>query len=144
MKYAACVDYLLSSILYLGTHEYYWARSPGALASELSLDEQKLQAMFDEFPGLFRKSHRTATNGQHYYALQARYAQREGEDTKDPEEISYIAALETDKLDMLLRFVMQMTEHERTGRRGVVANIVSIVAVAVSAAAVITAALVRL
>jgi hypothetical protein len=140
MRYAKNVDYLVSSILYLGTHTYYWARSPRALAKELSVDEKKLQVIFDSFPGLFRKSHRLAPHGQHYYALQARYAQREGGDTDDPEQVSYIAPLGADMMKVLLDYVLKMTEHEKTAFRGWIGHIVSIVAVLVSACAVVLAA----
>jgi hypothetical protein len=140
VKYSNRVDYLISSIVYLGTHSYYWARSPKDLSRELSLDERNLQLIFDGFPGLFRKSHRLAPHGQHYYALQARYAQREGGDTKDPEEVAYIEPLNSDKIKMLLDFVLKMAEHEKVAFRGWTANIVSIVAVLISAVAVIWAA----
>lgn len=63
MKYVRRVDYLVASIIYLGTHSYYWARSPQALARELSMDADELQEVFNSFPGLFRKSHRLAGNG---------------------------------------------------------------------------------
>jgi hypothetical protein len=144
MRYSNRIDYLVSSIIYLGTHTYYWARSPEALARELSLDERELELTFDGFPGLFRKSRRLAPHGQHYYALQARYAQREGADTEDPEEMSYIKPLNADKLGMLLDFVLKMTEHEKAAFRGWTANIVSIVAVIISAIAVVWAATLKL
>ena len=143
MKYSKNVDYLVSSIIYLGTHSYYWARSPRALARELSLNEQKLEGVFTGFPGIFRRSHRVSDEGQHYFALQARYAQREGEDTRDPEQVSYIKPLDTEKMKMLLEFVHRMTEQEKAGRRGWFANIVSIVAVIVSASAVVIAATIK-
>jgi hypothetical protein len=140
MKYADRVDYLVSSIIYLGTHTYYWARSPDALARELSMDASQLEEMFDVFPGLFRKSHRLAPNGQHYYALQARYAQREGKDTVDPEETSYIAPLDVEKIKMLLDFVIKLSQEERVHLRGWVANAISVIAVIISASAVVYAA----
>src|SRR5690349_5900123 len=98
MRYADHIDYLLPSVIYLGTHQSYWARSPRRMASELSLDHERLLAVFEGFPGLFRRSQRLAPHGEHYYALQARYAQREGMDTADPEEISYINPLDKEKL----------------------------------------------
>ena len=101
------------------------------LARELSLDEKKLQRIFDGFPGIFRKSQRFAPHGQHYYSLQARYAQREGKDTSDPDEISFIDRLDADRLGMLLDFVLKMTEHEKASFRGWAGNIVSIIAVIV-------------
>jgi hypothetical protein len=140
MKYSDNIDYLVSSIIYLATHTYYWARSPQALGRELSMDESKLQSIFDGFPGIFRRSLRLAPHGQHYYALQARYAQRKGGDTDDPEEVSYIAPLNGEKMGMLLNFILNMAEHERAAVRGWTANAVSIVAVIVSASAVILAA----
>lgn len=143
MRYKDNIDYLVASIIYLGTHKFYWARSPKNLASELSVDEQKLQAVFESFPGLFRKSKRSAGNGQHYYALQARYAQREGGDTADPEEVSYIAPLDTAKLKMLTDFVLQSAEAERTSRRAGLTNAISAGAAVLAAITAVTVAVVK-
>jgi hypothetical protein len=117
MKYSENVDLLVASIIYLGTHSYYWGRTPKGLATELGLNGDKLLAVFEGFPGLYRKTKRTAEDGQHYYALQARHAQREGRDMDDPDGAKGIAPLDNEKLDLLIRFVMQMTEHEKAGRR---------------------------
>ena len=140
MKYSHNIDYLISSIIYLGTHSYYWARSPSTMASELSLDSGRLESVFDGFPGIFRKSKRLADNGQHYYALQARYAQRKGGDTEDPDKLTFISALDAKKLELLIGFVTKMADDERASFRGWVANGISVVAVLVSATAVIWAA----
>ena len=103
MKYSNNLDYLLASIIYLGTHTYWWARSPKSMAAELQLNEQRLERAFEGFPGLFRKSVRTdKETGQHYFALQARYAQKEGGDIADPEQTAYIKPLSTDELTMLI------------------------------------------
>jgi hypothetical protein len=61
------------------------------------MDADELQKVFNSFPGLFRKSHRLAGNGQHYYALQARYAQRKGPDTADPDEPTDIKPVDAEK-----------------------------------------------
>lgn len=133
MRYSDHVDYLISSIIYLGTHEFYWARSPEALAKELSLDEHKLGAVFDGFPGIFRKSRRLSSTGQSFYALQARYAQREGDSTGDPEQTSYIAPIDSEKLKLLLDFILKMTEHEKTDHRTRWSNALAIVTAIFSA-----------
>jgi hypothetical protein len=113
MRYSDNVDYLFASIIYLGTHTFWWARSPQKMAQELRLDEKKLNAAFDGFPGLFRKSVRTnPETGQHFYALQARYAQREGGDIDDPEQETEIAPLKPEKLQLLIDFVHKMAEQE--------------------------------
>jgi hypothetical protein len=143
MRYSDNVDYLISSIIYLGPHGYYWARTPRNMASELSLDEDRLQRVFDGFPGIYRKSVRASKNGQHYYALQARYAQKEGGDTSDPEEVSYIAPLGTDKLQLLINFVVQSAEQEIATRRARLTSGVAIVAAIIAAAAAVVAALLR-
>jgi hypothetical protein len=113
MKYSDNIDYLFASITYLGTHTFWWARSPLAMARELQLDEIRLQNVFNGFPGIFRKSVRTAENtGQHFYSLQARYAQRKGGDVSDPEQESYIKPLDPDHLRLILDFVLKMAEQE--------------------------------
>ena len=52
MRYCDHIDYLMSTIVYLGTHTFYWARSPGNMATELSLDKEHLRQVFEGFPGL--------------------------------------------------------------------------------------------
>jgi hypothetical protein len=117
MKYSPNVDLLVATIVYLGTHSYYWGRTPNGLAEELGLDSEKLLAVFEGFPGLYRRTKRTADNGQHYYALQARHAQRKGGKMDDPDGDQDIAPLAMDKLNLLIEFVLQMTEHENAARR---------------------------
>jgi hypothetical protein len=151
MRYSDNIDYLFASIMYLGTHTYWWARSPQALAGELQLDEEKLQTVFDGFPGIFRKSVRTnKTTGQHFYALQARYAQRGGGDVKDPEQQSLIEPLGPDKLQVVINFVIKMAEQEakeddqeQVRKSALRANIVAVGAAVVSAVAAIIAATIR-
>jgi hypothetical protein len=143
LKYKDNVDYLVSSIIYLGTHGFYWARSSSNLAAELSVDQDKLTRVFEGFPGLFRRSRRVGPNGQPYYALQARYAQREGGDVADPEEVSYIAPLTVDKLKMLTDFVLESAEAERTSRRANIANAFSTAAAVLAAATAILVALAK-
>lgn len=137
MRYSEQIDYLVSSVVYLGTHSYYWARSPSNMAKELSLDETRLRNVFESFPGLYRKSKRTSSSGEHYYALQARYAQRESADTSDPEEVSYIEPLSTERLRLIIEFVQQSAEAERSGRRAWIANTISVVAAVIAAGAAV-------
>jgi hypothetical protein len=113
MRYSDNIDYLLASIIYLGTHTYWWARSPRNMAKELHLEEGRLQEVFDGFPGIFRKSDRVdKKTHQHFYSLQARYAQREGGDEKDPDQASYIEALDVHKLQLIMNFILKMAEEE--------------------------------
>ena len=139
MRYAPAVDILLPAIVYLGTHDTYWARSPSSLAKELSLDEGLLRAKLEGFPSLFRKSARLSPGGQPYYALQARYANREGLDIDDPDEIHWIKPVCEDRLKTIVSFVTGMAEAERAGHRSWIAVVAAIVA----AIAAITSALVR-
>jgi hypothetical protein len=113
------------------------------MASELSLDAERLRKVFDGFPGLYRRSIRTSKSGEHYYAIQARYAQREGADTEDPEEISYIAPLSPERLKLLIDFVVQSAEAERASRRAWVTNTISMCAAIIAAIAAITVAVLK-
>jgi hypothetical protein len=142
MKYSTNIDLLLASIIYLATHEFYWARSPRNMAMELALDEGALQRVFEGFPGIFRRSFRTAGNGQHYYALQARYAQKKGGDTSDPEEVSYIKPLDVEKLKLVVDFVVHAAEHEHTVMQTRRTNAAAVAAALISSVAAIAAAVV--
>ena len=143
MRYSDHIDYLVSSLVYLSSHSYYWARSPTNMATELSLDAERLRKVFDGFPGLYRRSVRTSSSGEHYYAVQARYAQREGGDIGDPEQISYIAPLPTERLKLIIDFVVHSAEAERASRRAWVVNTVSMTAAIVAATAAVTVALLK-
>lgn len=143
MRYADNLDYLVPSIVYLGTQEYWWARSPSAMAEELSLDHGKLRDVFEGFPAIYRRSHRRSERGEPFYALQARYAQRKGGDTGDPEQVSYIAPLDKDKLQLLIAFATNMAEAERASARAWTTGAVSVCAAIVSAAAAVAAAFLR-
>jgi hypothetical protein len=113
------------------------------MAVELSLDQERLRLVFDGFPAIYRRSHRRAPHGEHYYALQARYAQREGGDTRDPEEVSRIEPLDKDKLQLVLNFVAQMAEAERTSLRAWITGGVAMAAAIIAAVAALAAALLR-
>jgi len=111
------------------------------MAYELGQDEARLTEVFNSFPAIYRKSKRVSEAGQHYYALQARYAQREGGDTRDPEEVSYIEPLSTEKLSLLLDFVLKMAGHEKIDIRTRITGIVAILAAILSAATAVFVAL---
>ena len=139
MRYSTHIDYLVASVLYLGIQDYWWARSPKEMARERSLDETKLQAVFEGFPGIFRRSTRlNADNGQHMYSLQARYAQKDGKTPPD-KQISYIPPLDTEKIRMLLDFILKSADDERVGRRNRAGNLVAVLAAIVAAVAAIAA-----
>lgn len=140
MKYADNIDYLVSSIMYLGSHSYFWARTPDNMASELALDATRLEAVFDAFPGLFRKSQTRAQNGQPFYALQARYALRKGGDTKEPNQISSIETLSTERLQLLVDFVVKMSEQETAAAENARTNRTAVMAAVISAGAAIVSA----
>jgi hypothetical protein len=113
MKYKENLDYLFASIIYLGTHGSWWARSPHRMASELQLDEARLEEVFKSFPGIFRKSERTnPETGQYFYSLQARYAQRKGTEVNDPTQDTTIHPLAMDKLQVVINFVLSRVEAE--------------------------------
>lgn len=143
MRYSDHIDYLVSSLVYLGTHSYYWARSPSNLAKELSLDPAHLQMVFDGFPGLYRRSVRLSETGEHYYAVQARYAQRDGVDTSDPDQISYIAPLSSERLELIINFVTQSADAEHASRRAWVTNSISMTAAIIAAVSALAVAVLK-
>jgi hypothetical protein len=131
MRYSAHVDYLVASIFYLATQRGWWARTPKMMAMELSLDEDKLLAVFEGFPGIFRRSMRPSDSGQYYYSLQARYAQRDQYDER--EETTDIPPLETDKIRLLYDFVLKSADDERSRLRALVGNGIAVGAAVISA-----------
>jgi hypothetical protein len=140
LKYSDNLDYLVASIIYLGTHDYWWARTPHSMADELSLDEARLKNVFEGFPGLFRESNTVEPKTkQRMYSLQARYAQKKHNDPPD-KQLSRIKPLDMDKLQLLLNFVFEAAEDERTRRHTIIGNAVAVGAAIVSAIAAIVAA----
>lgn len=106
------------------------------MAAELSLDAKRLDMVFRGFPSLFRKTVPKDDQKTIYYALQARYAQREGPDTSDPTKLSGIDPLSRYDIEMLLNFVSQRAEREKASARAWVTVIAAIIA---AASAVVTA-----
>jgi hypothetical protein len=82
---------------------------------------------------------RPSSSGEHFYALQLRYAQNE---TKGEQEETYdIEPLDKDKLQSVITFVMQMAEAERAGVRAWITGGIAVLAAVISAVAAITVAL---
>ena len=142
-QYSRDIDYLIAAIVYLGSQGFFWARTPKHMASELSLQEERLEKIFDRYPGIFRKSAKPSKNGQHFYSLQARYAQREGGDTSEPEQISYIAPLGDERIKLLVDFVRTLASEEVESRRRLWGIWVSTGAAVVSAVTAILVALMK-
>jgi hypothetical protein len=145
MRYSDNIHYLVPAIHYLGTNSGWWARSPRELAKELSLNEQGLLAAFEGFPAIFRKSKLIdPQTRQHFYALQARYAKRDGSDLGEQERVIDVPPLPIEHLKLVLDFVLQMAEVERAGRRSWISSFVAVAAAVIAAVAAIIAAGVRL
>ena len=143
MRYADHLDYLVAAISYLA-RSGPWARTPTFLANELGLDRDHLQAVFDGFPGLFRKSRDPAPRSgtgqaEHYYSLQARYAQRP--DYGKTEEGTKIPPLTPAEIEPILEFVLRAVEMEKQSRQASWTNWIAVGAAVVSALAAITVAL---
>ncbi len=140
MRYYEHLDYLVAAINYLG-RSGPWARTPTFLASELGLDAGRLQSVFDGFPGVFRKSRKISKHKdrkEHYYSLQARYAQRP--DYGKTEEGTEIDPLSPAEIDSILDFVLRAANFERENRRALVANSIAVGAAVISAGAAIVVA----
>jgi uncharacterized protein YbdZ (MbtH family) len=142
-KYSRHIDYLIASIFYLGTQDYWWARTPLMMAQELALNEAKLELVFEAFPGIFRRSlSPDKENGQLMYSLQARYA---GKDHKTQPDTQYsrIEPLSTDKIRLLQEFVLKSAEDERAGRRAIFGYSIGVTAAVITASAALYAAVLK-
>ena len=131
MRYSEHIDYLLASIVYLGTQPSFWARRPNYLAAELSLDEARMRRVLNGFPGIFRKSPKAAEHGEHYYSLQARYALRT--DYNTVEKKVRIPPLPVETVRLMYEFVQKSADDERSGWRSILANGVAVAAAITSA-----------
>ena len=135
LRYSDHVDYLIAAVIYLGTQQDYWARTPENLSRELSLDESKLVVVFNGFPGIFRKSMEPSESGQHFYSLQARHAQRF--DFSHIEQKTSIPPLATDKIRLIYEFILNSAQSERDRTRVWASNSIAVVAAIIAAAAAV-------
>ena len=110
--YSDNLDYLIGAITHLASSERFWARTPGDMARELSMDESRLATMLERFPGLFRRSGNVAQSGQHFYSLQARYVNRPRNIDDTALEHEMIAPLAAEQSTQLLNFVLQAAQAE--------------------------------
>lgn len=138
MKYSEHIEYLTASVIYLATQRGWWARTPAALAAELSLEHDKLIRVFEAFPGIFRKSASPSESGEHFYSLQARYAQLTDYDKEERE--ADIPPLDTDKIRLIYDFVLKAADDERAGRRALIGNSIAVSAAVIAAISAIAAA----
>jgi len=141
MRYSDHVDYLIASVIYLGTQPSWWARRAVHLAAELSLDEAQLLTVFDGFPGIFRKSGWTDEDQRHFYSLQARYAQRT--DYSAHEREIDIPPLQSDRIRLIYDFIVKSADDERTRFRALVGNGIAVAAAVISAMTAILVAYLR-
>jgi hypothetical protein len=142
MRYTDHLEYLVAGINYL-SRSGPWARTLSYLATELGLDAQRLQLVFEGFPGLFRKSLKTAKhtdNSEHYFSLQARYAQRP--DYGKTDEVTLIDPLSPQEIEMTLDFVLQAVQREQQTGSAKITNWIAVSAAVASAATAIIVALI--
>ena len=142
MKYSDNLDYLVAAISYLG-RSGPWARTPTFLARELGLDDKKLKAVFEGFPGLFRKSRQPSDNencGEYYYSLQARYAKRP--DYGAPEKGTQIDPISPQEIETILEFVLRAVQMERDSVRAKWTNWIAVLAAVASAMTAIIVAVI--
>lgn len=140
-KYSDHIDYLIASIIYLASQRGWWARTPKMLASELSLDENRLTAAFDGFPGIFRKSAKPSETGQHFYSLQARYALRD--DYQGDETRVDIPTVPIETTRLIYDFVLKAADDERVRNRTAISNRLAVGAAIASAITAIIVALLK-
>ncbi len=111
-RYSEHLDTLTALITYLALTPKKSRTAPN-LSLDLSLDPEVVQATFDAFPGVFRKSKNPDASGNPFYTIHARYALRayDGEGSGDE-----LPEVRPDVLAVLLEFVTHAAraEQERT------------------------------
>jgi hypothetical protein len=137
------IDYLVPLISYLGSNPYWWARSAPSLAKELSLDELRVQQLFERYPMIFRKSLYIEESKAHSYALQLRYAQRKDGETYNPPQVSAFPVLSESQVIALIEFLLKTSTLDTTVRSTTRTAYVAVAAAIISALAAIAAALLK-
>jgi hypothetical protein len=137
------IDYLVPLITYLGANPYWWARSAPSLSTELSLNPERVQQVFDRYPMIFRKSLYIEESKAHSYALQMRYAQRKDGDIDHPPKVSYFPVLSEAQVISLIDFLVRISSLENTVRASQRGMYVAVLAAIVSAATAIAVAVLK-
>jgi hypothetical protein len=144
VTYSSSIDYLFASIVYLATNPSWWARSPKSLATELSLNQEKLEQVFTTFTGIYRTSHDVnKESGQHTYSLHARFAQRKDGKFGEPANTSWLGELDKEMLALIIDFVLKSAEQDRTTKRTIITNLVSGTAAVVAAITAVAVAIMK-
>jgi hypothetical protein len=137
------IEYLVPLISYLGSNPYWWARSAPSLAKELSLDECRIQAIFERHPMIFRKSRYIEESKAHSYALQMRYAQRTDGKTDHPPQVSVFPVLSEAQVIALIEFLVKVSTLETGVRSATRSSYVAVGASIIAALAAIAAAFIK-
>ena len=137
------IEYLVPLISYLGSNPYWWARSAPSLAKELSLDEARVQQLFERHPMIFRKSRYVEESKAHSYALQLRYAQRRDGSVDHPPAVSAFPVLSESQVIALIDFLVRVSTLESSVRSSTRSMYVAVAAAVVSAATAVVVALIK-
>lgn len=137
------IDYLVPLISYLGANPYWWARSAPSLGKELGLDISRVQALFERYPMIFRKSRYIEDSRAYSYALQMRYAQRKDGETEQLPQVSHFPVLSEAQLLSLIEFLVKLSSVETTLHTSRRTAEIAVVAAVISAFTAIVVALVK-
>jgi hypothetical protein len=137
------IEYLVPLISYLGSNPYWWARSAPSLAKELSLDQARVQQLFDRHPMIFRKSRYIEESKAHSYALQLRYAQRKDGDTEQPPQVSAFPVLSESQVIALIDFLVRISTLDTSVRSSMRSMYVAVAAAIVSSITAVVVALLK-
>jgi hypothetical protein len=88
------------------------SRTAPGIAADLSLSAIEVRAPFEAFPGVFRRSKNTDSDGNSFYTIYARYALR-GYDAASEGEEPELPPVRPEILAVLLEFITQAARGER-------------------------------
>jgi hypothetical protein len=107
-RYSDHLDVLVALATYLALTPKT-SRTIPWLAKDLSLPEAAVRTALEGFPGIFRRSRRPSSVGEHFYTLHARFALRS---TDADSETQALVELRSDLLSTVLQFVTQQAAQE--------------------------------
>jgi hypothetical protein len=126
-----------------GVASVWWARSAPSLGTELSLNPERVQEVFDRYPMIFRKSLYIEESKAHSYALQMRYARRKDGDIDHPPKVSHFPVLSEAQVISLIDFLVRISSLENTVGASQRGMYVAVLAAIVSAATAIAVAILK-
>ena len=105
-SYSIDIEIILALVSYLGLTNKQ-KRTPAKIAKHVGIEEARIVEVLERYPGLFRRSHKTSDEDEHFFSLQVRHASRHLEDDDEPS-----SPLGADYFSSLVQYTLERKRSE--------------------------------